>query len=364
METGIKIFHIISSLPRGGRERQLSTIVYNTNQEKYFSRIIFFNNSENHYFDEYKLHELSIKIHAKRYWRRLSELNQLIKTEKPDLIYTWGSLESTFILLLNPFHKFKFINGSIRHGIRSKRLSHYLRTLLLHLSGFIVANSKAGLKANNLNRGYVLYNGIDNKFICRLTKEEKAKQRKALLTMDPKSILLVSVANLVPYKDYETILRALKTLKEENNSFHYLILGDGPLRGRMENRIREFHLTENVSILGTVPNVAEFLQLSDIFIHSSKGEGCSNAILEAMAAGIPIIASNTGGTSEIVNAGNGFLFEYGNFLELKDLLKTLFQDTIMCEKLGKSSQEQVKKKFTVNAMMKNYYQIIEELAGR
>ena len=138
---------------------------------------------------------------------------------------------------------------------------------------------------------------------------------------------------------------ALKTLKEENNSFHYLILGDGPLRGRMENRIREFHLAENVSILGTgYQTWRNFFNFRIFLSIHPKAKGVPNAILEAMAAGIPIIASNTGGTSEIVNAGNGFLFEYGNFLELKDLLKTLFQDSIMCEKTRKIFTGKGKKK--------------------
>lgn len=360
----IKIFHVISSLTRGGRERQLSTIIFNTDQEKHPSKIIYFNASENHYFDEYKLHDFSIKITAKKFRRRLAELNHLIITEKPDLIFTWGNLESVFILLLKPFHQFKFINGSVRHGIRSQKLSHYFRTIILHLSGFIVANSKAGLKANHLNRGYVLYNGIDNKFIGKLSKEEKIKKRNALLNIDPKSTLLISVANLVPYKDYDTILRALKGLKKEKYRFNYLILGNGPLRQSVEQKIREYNLTENISILGTVQNVPEFLQLSDIFIHSSKGEGCSNAILEAMAAGLPIIASNTGGTPEIVNTMNGFLFEYGDFMKLKALIRSFFQHPEMAEKLGQSSIEQVKKKFTINTMMKNYYQILENITGR
>ena len=364
LKTCIKIFHIISSLTRGGRERQLSTIVFNTDQEKYPAKIIYFNDSVNHYFDEYKLHDFSIKITAKKLWGRLSEMNRLITAEKPDLIYTWGNLESIYILLLNPFHKFKFVNGSIRHGIRSKNLSHYFRTLILHLSNFIVANSNAGLKANNLIRGGVLYNGIDNRFIRRLSKEEKIKKRNTLLDIDPTSTLLISVANLVPYKDYETILRALKELREEKYRFSYLILGDGPLRESLEQRIREYDLTNNLSILGTVQNVPEYLQLSDIFIHSSKGEGCSNAILEAMAAGLPIIASNTGGTPEIVNGNNGFLFEYGNFTRLKALIKFLFQNPETIEKLGKSSLEQVEKKFTIHNMMKNYYQILDDITGR
>ena len=357
------IFHVISSLTRGGKERQLSTIVFNTDQEKYPTRIVYFNASANHYFDEYKLQGLSVKIRAKKFWRRLAELNRLIKNETPHLIYTWGNLESVFILLLSPFHKFKFINGSVRHGIRSNKVSHYFRSVILHLSRFVIANSQAGLRANNLNRGDILYNGIDNKFIGRLPGHMKIAQRDRMIGSPKDALVLISVANIVPYKDYDTILKSLKGLKEQDYHFYYLVLGDGPLKGILEQKIRSCGLEENISILGNIPNVHEYLQISDVFIHSSKGEGCSNAILEAMAAGLPVIASDTGGTPEIVSRKNGFLFEYGNHVQLESCLKVCMDNPNIREKLGNSSLAQVTGRFTVDAMMKSYYRILHGIAG-
>ena len=357
----VKIVHLISSLKRGGRERQIATIVGHSSDERYPSKIIYFNSSNNDYIGEYNLEDLIIKVNSVTVLKRLFELNSILKKENPDIVYTWGNIESIFILILKPLHHFLFINGSIRHGVRSKKFSHYFRTLILHLSQNIIANSYAGLGANNLKRGKVLYNGIDKKFINKINLKEKLAKRKTLLKIKDEKLVLISVANLVPYKDYFSILLALKELKEEGLIFHYIILGDGPLRTKLENRIEEYDLVDEIAILGSISNVHEYLQLSDIFIHSSKGEGCSNAILEAMAAGLPIVASNTGGTSEIVTPENGILFEYQNILALKNALAKFFTDKKMIEKFGEKSNQIVKENFSIERMMADYYRIISTI---
>jgi len=355
----IKILHLISSLTRGGRERQLAIIVSNTNFDRYPTRIIYFNQHQNSYLDEYGLNNVSIKIKSKGKLARLKELHQILKKEKPDVVYTWGNGESVSILLLKPFHKFKFINASVQHGIRLKKFSHYFRTMVLYLSQNVVANSVAGLKANKIHRGKLLYNGIEQKFMDPLPNREETRQ---LLTEIPeKTPLLISVANLVPYKDYISVLQALNQLKNENYVFHYLILGEGPMRKEIENTIHAYDLSKHIRIVGHIEDVADYLKVSDIFIHSSQGEGCSNAILEAMAAALPIIASNTGGTSEIVTSEIGFLFEYKNAQQLAQQVKFLLTNKSKAKQMGEKSFKMINGRFTVDLMMKNYYKIIYQV---
>ncbi len=353
----MKVLHLISSLSRGGRERQLATIVANTDQARYPTKIVYLNKRQNSYIDEYGLQENTIRIKQKGKLKRLVELHKVLKSEKPNIVYTWGNGESVSILLLKPFHNFKFINGSIRHGIRSKKFSHYFRTVVLHLSQNIVANSKAGLKANSISRGYVVYNGIENKFFKPLPN--RTAQRHDLIGIPENIPVLISVANLVPYKDYFSILEALKQLKEKGLNFHYLILGDGPMRKEIESKKSSYNLTENMRILGSVENVADYLKVSDIFIHSSKGEGCSNAILEAMAAGLPVVASNTGGTPEIVEKSFGFLFDYKNVNQLYNHLLWLLNNPNEHKQMGAIAKNVCAKRFSIEGMFSNYEKVIQ-----
>ncbi|MFW5887030.1 MAG: glycosyltransferase [Bacteroidota bacterium] len=356
----MKIIHLISSLTRGGRERQLATIIANTNWEQYPSQLLYFNKRKNSYIDEYGLTRVSTQVKSKGKWKRLVELNHILKKEQPDVVLTWGNGESVSILLLKPFHKFHFINGSVRHGIRSRKFSHYFRTLVLHLSQHVLANSKAGLKANNLRRGIVLYNGVDEKFLKPLP--DRVKTRKELTGVPDTIPIMISVANLVPYKDYFTILKALKQIKEAGQAFYYLILGDGSMRSEIEATIQKYDLKDNIRIVGNVENVSDYLKISDIFVHSSKGEGCSNAILEAMAAGLPVVASDTGGTSEITNSQNSILFQFKNVEELKNSILYYLQNNQARNEAGKQSKKIVYERFSIQRMMEDYYQILNAVS--
>lgn len=355
----IKIAHLITSLSRGGRERQLSTIVANNHSDKFSDKIIYFNDSKNNYFDEYDIRKQAVKVNMKFFFPRIKELNKIFKEYKPDIVFTWGNLESIYTILLKPFHNYIFINGSVRHGIRSKNFFQYLRTILLHLSQYVVANSLSGLKANNLKRGYVLYNGISSKFLIPV--QNKTKRKKDLINICDDLPVLISVANLVPYKDYFSILNALRKIKDESLNFYYIICGDGALRQIINEKITEFGLDENVKIIGHVQNISDYLKISDIFIHSSKGEGCSNAILEAMATGLPIIASDTGGTSEIVSDTEGLLFEFKNSDELAEKIKYLLKNEIAAKQMRENGLKKVREKFSIEQMMQNYQNIINQI---
>lgn len=321
---------------------------------------MYINEKFPNYVQEYGLEDKLLKIESRGFLSRLFEINKAIKKENPDLVYTWGNLESIFILLLKTFHKFIFINGSLRHGIRSKVLWHYIRTVILHLSQYIVANSYAGIKVEKLKKGNVLYNGVDEKFIGMISKDKKKGKRKKFLNIDESAIFFISVGNLVPYKDYFSVLDALKVIKNKRYSFFYLILGDGPQKKKIALKIEEYGMTNNVKILGNVQNVNEYLEIADILIHSSKGEGCSNAILEAMFAGLPIIATNVGGTPELVYEKSFRLFDYKDKETLTKILLNVEDEFVDFDPNSSDYQEHLSK-FTVDRMMNNYENILNEI---
>jgi glycosyltransferase involved in cell wall biosynthesis len=349
---------------RGGRERQLAAIFKHSAERGFVNRILIFNKKDDEYLPEYGISEEDVyRLRGKGTWSRLMQIRKIIRDFKPDIVYAWGGFEANFLLLLAPFTKTKIINGSIRHGIVVSNKKHLTRKIGLHLSRHVIANSKAGLKANKLNRGHVLYNGIEEKFSQKLTEEEKQKLIHSVFENYKGEPIIIAVANLVPYKDYSTVFRALKNVKDKGILFRYMAIGEGQMRKQLEVEISQLGLEKEVKLVGRTDRVQEYLHAADLFVHSSRGEGCSNAILEAMAAGLPVFASSTGGTPEITGSGNGSLFEYKNEEQLTSALLEHLQHPELLISKGRRSGEMIQEHFTVEKMIDNYIAIMNKIAG-
>jgi glycosyltransferase involved in cell wall biosynthesis len=313
----IIVAHLISGLKRGGRERQLCVLVANAqNLDNIRHEILCLNRDRSNYVNEYGLQDRIRYFNAGNKAGRLAELCRLVRRVRPDIVFAWGTGEYLYAATCRIMrNNFTLVNGSIRHGIRLRNFSQTLRMLPLNMSAYVVANSEAGLKANRLRRSprhHVLYNDIEVKFVggCAHT----AAGIRQALSIPEMATVFVSVANFVPYKDYQTTLHALNLLRRRRPDCHFFFigLGTGPMRNDIENTAARLGLGHCVRLVGPVDNVEDYLAIGDLFIHSSMGEGCSNAILEAMVAGLPIIASDTGGTPEIVE------LSYGHLIPFKD----------------------------------------------
>jgi glycosyltransferase involved in cell wall biosynthesis len=358
----MKIIFTTDTIQRGGKERQLFILTRALLDKGYQIRIITKKKSSENYINEYGFEKESvIEINGIGWVQKFQDYKRKILSYSPDIVASWDFQTSFFLLILYSKCNFKFINASIQHGIRLLRFSQLLRSFVCHLSPYIIANSYAGFKANNLKPGenkFVLYNGIENKFKNPLTPIEIQRKRTALIPgySHTPGCIYISVANLVPYKDYFTVLNALKKLKDQK-LFYYFIIGDGPMRKKIMSKIKKFRLEKRVILTGKIENVSDYIFLSDIMIHSSRGEGISNSILEGMYAGLPIIATNVGGVTETVFPSSSLLFPY------KDdnaLLECLIKAPEVFARFDKESVEYKKhlEKFSVETMVKKFEEII------
>jgi len=358
-----RLIFAIDSFQRGGKERQM-LIIASFLLNKGYNLFLVTKKIERglNYIKEYNIsHEIIYTCDGFFQFRRL------ILILKPDLVASWDLKSSLFSLLIYRFLGFDFLNCSIRHGIRRFKFSHILRSLICRLSPYLVANSQSGLRANNLkakeNR-FIIYNGIETKFINTLSAQEIENLRMKLIKTysEKPGIIYISIANLVPYKDYTTVLKALKEIKEQQ-FFYYLIIGDGPIRGKIEKKIKKFGLEKKVFITGLIDNVRDYLFISDVMLHSSRGEGISNAILEGMAAGIPIIATDVGGIPETIYPGSSLLFPYKDHNKLIKCLLKVDELKMSFDPNAENYQNHLSK-FSVETMVKKYESIINMIIGQ
>lgn len=364
----MNLVFITDNISRGGKERQLTLLSSSLLKNGHIVNIFTKHISSYNYLNEYNIDESIVTVYGTG--NRLNDflkIKKLILLTSPEIVITWDFTSSIFALLLYKKFKFNFINASLRHGIRLPKISHFIRSITFHLSPIVVANSKAGLKANNLfpsEKRIVINNGVEWKFRPDDNMEMKLKKRNIIapFLIDSNRLLLISVANLLPIKDYLTVLAALQKVKE-SLKFYYLIIGDGPMRKQIESAIQNYNLEDCVFLIGKTIHVADFLAVSDLFIHSSKGEGISNAILEAMFSGLPVISTNVGGVPETVFPPSSILFKYK---DVDELYQSILAAKTTIISFDRNSEEYLNHldKFSVGQMVKRFEDLINSVVER
>jgi glycosyltransferase involved in cell wall biosynthesis len=141
----------------------------------------------------------------------------------------------------------------------------------------------------------------------------------------------------------------------ETNNTNLLIVGPGPEESNLRKLARDLGIADRVYFMGERRDVREVLQAMDIFALPSIAEGISNTILEAMASGLPVVATNVGGNAELVVDGEtGALFESGDYVHLSVLLGEYATAPKIVDAQGRSARERVEKRFSLSRMTKEY----------
>ncbi|MDD5218319.1 MAG: GNAT family N-acetyltransferase [Candidatus Omnitrophica bacterium] len=175
----------------------------------------------------------------------------------------------------------------------------------------------------------------------------------------PDQHVLIMVGRLTFPKTPLVLLQSMQRLLQRWPGLVCLIVGDGPDRGRLEAWIRDHHMQESVKLLGHREDVQSLLRLSDIFVLSSDSEGLSMSVLEAMAAGLPVIASRVGGMAELVeHKKTGFLVKPGDAAALANAIGTLLQDASRRGEMSHLSLERVSKEFDCRLQVEKIREVL------
>jgi len=209
----------------------------------------------------------------------------------------------------------------------------------------------------------VVYNGVD----CE--KFRPADDRSTLrrsLDMDEHRPLLLSVASLTPVKAHADLLQALALVAEERVALPQVwLVGEGALRNELEALVARLGLGSHVRMPGGSDQVPRLLAAADLFVLPSRLEGMSNAILEAMAAGVPVVARSVGGNPELVVDGEtGLLCAPDDLRSMGDAIARLLADPGMRRRMGEAARQRALEVFSIQAMLAGYRAYYRRVAGR
>jgi glycosyltransferase involved in cell wall biosynthesis len=204
-----------------------------------------------------------------------------------------------------------------------------------------------------------LRNGVDLTRFGRINRVEA----RAGVGVGPDQPVLVTVGRLVPVKDHATLLESVQILRQEGMSPLLLVAGEGPLAGTLVSQAAALGVNTNVRWLGHRLDVESVLAAGDVFVLSSKSEGLSNTILEAMASGLPVVATRVGGADEMVLDGlTGLLVPSSSPRALAEALASILRDPDARRAMGVAGRERARVEFSLDAMLRRYDALYLELA--
>jgi glycosyltransferase involved in cell wall biosynthesis len=174
------------------------------------------------------------------------------------------------------------------------------------------------------------------------------------------------IARFHPVKDHATLLRAFARVAAQCPDVDLLLVGDGSLRGEIEAMLaRSASEGSRVRLLGIRPDVPEILQAVDLFALSSVCEAASLTLLEAMAAGRPVVVTDVGGNPEIVRQGiDGLLTPRGDDAAMARAMLRLLNDPDEAKRMGASGRERIRQRYRLETTVERYYNLYWRLAKR
>ncbi len=211
-----------------------------------------------------------------------------------------------------------------------------------------------------------VWNGIDPE---RTRPSPHADELRADLGVDPGTPLLCNVANIGYRKGHDVLVEAMAQLRAQADPLRCWVAGglehEPSMVQSVQNAIAEHQLGDVVHLLGRRRDVADLLHAADVFVLSSRQEGFPITILEAMAAGKPIVATDVGGCAEaVVHGETGLIVPPEDPSALAEALASLLADPELARKMGAAGRERVEQEFTVDRMVEQHLAIYEELLAR
>lgn len=291
---------------------------------------------------------------------QLSRLLSLARNKRVDIIHTFFEKSEVMGWLTARLAGIPIWITSRRDlGFKRKKIYDRIFRLTAKDCKKCIANCNAIkdqiVEQNGLRREdvEVIYNGLD---VSPYRQPHGGKEFKNSLGISDPAPLVGMIANFnFEIKGHVYFLGAAKKILEEIPEVKFILVGDGPLRSRYEEVARELRIRRNVFFLGIRADVPNIISNLDISVLSSTSEGLSNVILESMAAGKPVVATNVGGSKEMIKDGiTGYLVPPSDSQSMATAIMDLLRNPEKAVAMGEMGRKEVQEKFTVEAMAKKY----------
>lgn len=275
------------------------------------------------------------------------KLNRLIQEQSYDAVFCHEPVGGAMGRIVSCFHKLTVVY--MAHGFHFYKQAPFINKLLYKpiewmlswkTNVLITINEEDYRASLNMHaKKNILLNGIGvdcerfNKFESRYLQNKLKRQNQ------PNPLILLSVGELIERKNHQVIIETIH--KMNNTNIIYFIAGDGDLRNRLLDLVKTYNLEKQVYLLGYCKNISELCNSCDVFVLPSFQEGLSLALMEAMACGKPVIASDIRGNTDLIKKDGGFLVKVDDVIGYEKSIRVLYENSSLRIQMGEYNRKMI-----------------------
>jgi glycosyltransferase involved in cell wall biosynthesis len=346
-----RILYLAGELHQGGLERQLYYLIRSLDRERYKPAIAVWNYSESDLYMA-PLRALGVPIYslanASSRLAKLSAFRRLVKELEPEVIHS-TNLYVNFVASWGAFGTRAVAVGSVRNAFAwSKRTAG---PLVGRLGGrwppYQICNSFGAAEEARRSRSVFAPRQVE---AVRNALDLDRFRRRDLPADGP--TLIVGVGYLRPAKRWERLLRAARELKRRGLDYKIRIVGGGPLRSFLETQAQQLDVVDRVELVPHTDDIPGLLAQASFLTHTADFEGCPNAVMEAMACGRAVVATDAGDVPRLVDDGRtGFVVPRSDEPLLAERMAMLITDRELCRRMGEAGRIKAEREFGLDRLV-------------
>jgi len=361
----IRIVHVVHSFGTGGLEKGIATLVDRAAPEFAHTVLCLTRSGPSAKLLPAGTRVLELDKRPGHSLRFVLRLARVLCSERPEVVHTrnWGGLDG--VLAARLARRRGVVHGEHGWGIddphgadRKRILARRLTSRWVRAYTCVSQDIERWLVDRVRVRAPVrqIYNGVD---AARFRPGASVGRIRRDLGLPERAFVVTICGRLDPIKDHPTLFRAVRELRNRRPEVQLWVVGDGPERATLDGQAGD-----GIRLLGERADVPEILAETDVFALTSHNEGISNTILEAMAAGLPVVATRRGGNPELVLDGEcGYLFTPGRSDEVAGLLERYARDPAMRRAHGEAARRRVVGRFGIQQMVERYEDVYRRVAA-
>jgi glycosyltransferase involved in cell wall biosynthesis len=375
-----RVLHLITSFEIGGTERQAVELLKRLDSDRYDVRLAALRN-EGPFYQEIAARFPNVpefplsSFYNRNAVRQLLRLRKLMKSNQIDILHAHDFYAGLIGAAAARLAGVRVIACQRHLKLSDRRMHRWGQRIIQLLAHRILVNSEAirdyiiskdGVPRRKI---VVIKNGIGSAGVKSTPDSSVTPERReahdalcAGLGLDPKSRLVGTIARLQPVKGHRYLIEAAARVLKREPAAHFIIVGGGPLRDELENQIAALGIEEHVHLLGDRSDVSRLTSSFDLMVLASLHEGLPNAVMEAMAAGVPVVATDAGGTKELIIDGEtGYLVPPADVDALAERITFALTNEATGRLLAARGLEFIKERYSVERMVQSVENLYMEL---